>query len=481
MFLRRSHDATLCFMVEFLGMKLFHFSAHTIALGLMMGLVVCLSVYHLQDSPRTWFDEGIYLSLAKNVAQHGVYGMFSTPSTIIPTDAITVGYPVIFPLAALLYIFGSSMLVARLFAITWIFALLVVVYRYVSEKVNAKAGLLSIAFLAVFSPLYGNGKNVLGEVPGLVFVFVSVWAYERLCTSSRLRYAVISGSAAALAAATKPIFLPFLAFFGLYTVIAWYRRAITWQQFGSMWGSGVLFFGLWIVTQFSRATDVAFVWAHYTNPYNVSDPWSHALSNAWLFVTDFSPAHVLFVFILSIISLWMYRRKLGTLAPLFLFATLVLVNFLKSPPWYRYFFVAHVILIVVSSVVWEYVITRFRYRQVGIGVLSVFVGLQLYYTVTHIDRMFYPPWREVRAIIEQSSGGIFFVNVPEGEFFARTRDYAQYLKIREGLVYGAEYLPLLGEYSLIVTRDGVEDVAFVRGMLPSYRERHIGNYFIFEK
>jgi 4-amino-4-deoxy-L-arabinose transferase-like glycosyltransferase len=449
---------------------------------LLSVFVFGLSFYHLEDSPRTWFDEGIYLSLAKNLAEYEVYGMYASPDVVIPNDAITVGYPFIFPLAALFNLFGSSLLVARLFAISWIFLLCFVVFHYVREKSNNRwTALLAVLLLSVFSPLYGNGKNVLGEVPGLVFLFVSVWAFERLLQKGTMWYAIVAGVGATLASASKPLFLPFLAIFGLYTLYTAMTRSLAWKHFFVMWGVGAVFFVVWIATQFSTHTDFLFVWNHYLNPYNVRDVWAGAWYNVRLFFSDPSPAHFLCMMVVSFCVVVWYRKNLHTFIPLYFFSLFLLVNFLKSPPWYRYFFVAHVIVIVLSSFVWARLLENVRVKKFIMGVLVLLVVGQGYYTVTHIDRMYYPPWREVREIVENNNGRAFFINVPECEFFARERNYAQYLYIRDGLSYGGERLVSLGEYDLIITRDMMRDVELVREMVPSYRERHIGNYFVFER
>lgn len=443
--------------------------------------LVCLSVYHLEDSPRTWFDEGIYLSLAKNLAVHGEYGMFSAPDVVIPTDAITVGYPFIFPLAAIFSLGDVSLLIARVYAIFWIFALCFVVFQYVREKSGKQSALIAVTLLAVFSPLYGNGKNLLGEVPGLVFLFVSVWAFERLLKNSKLRYAIIAGGTASLAAACKPLFLPFLGIFGLYTVYESFKKRILWKHFFAMWGMGLVFFVIWIATQFSVHTDFAFVVQHYLNPYNVAHPWGNAMHNFLLFFRDLSPAHFFVTLVMSGAVYYWYRGDARTFIPLQIFSLFIVINFLKSPPWYRYFFVAHVIVIVLSSFVWARLLENVRVKKVVAGLLVLFVIGQGYYTVTHIDRMYYPPWREIRGIVENHQGRAFFINVPECEFFSREQNYAQYIHIRDGLSYGGEHLVSLGEYDLIITRDSMHDVELVREIVPSYRERHIGNYFVFER
>ena len=443
--------------------------------------LVVMSVYHLEDSPRTWFDEGIYLSLAKNLAVHGEYGMFSSLETVIPTDALTVGYPFIFPLAAIFSVVDPSLLIARVYAIFWIFVLCFVVFWYVKEKSGTKAALIAMTLLAVFSPLYGNGKNLLGEVPGLVFVMMSVWAFERLMKNSKMRYAVIAGGAAALSAACKPIFLPFLGLFGLYTVYESFKKRISWRQFLVMWGTGLVFFVVWIATQFSLTTDFVFVLKHYLNPYNVTDLWENTTHNFLLFFRDLSPAHFFITLLMSLGVYGWYRGDVRTFIPLHLFSIYLLVNFLKSPPWYRYFFVAHVVVIVLSSFVWVRLLENVRVKKFVMGLLVLLIAAQGFYTVTHINRMYYPPWREVREIVENNKGRAFFINVPECEFFAREQNYVQYLYIRDGLSYGGERLVSMGEYDLIITRDAVQDVELVRQMVPSYRERHIGNYFVFER
>ena len=89
------------------------------------------------------------------------------PEKITPISHLTVGYPLIYPLALLFKIFGISILKARVLMVFFIMSLVLISYLAIKKRYGLNQSLLSIALLVTFPPLYGNGKSVLGEVPGL--------------------------------------------------------------------------------------------------------------------------------------------------------------------------------------------------------------------------------------------------------------------------------------------------------------------------
>ena len=137
---------------------------------LFLGILFA-STYKLIESPSVWYDEGIYVQIATNLANNGLVGMRFSPTEILHVSKFTVEYPVIYPLAGVFKIFGFSILSARLLMVFFILGLAVARYFLIRKLFGPNLALLSLALLATFPPLYGNGKSVLGETPGLFFVF----------------------------------------------------------------------------------------------------------------------------------------------------------------------------------------------------------------------------------------------------------------------------------------------------------------------
>ena len=56
--------------------------------------------YKLTESPPTWIDEGMVTQLALNLERHGIIGLQTSPDNFVSGAYISVGFPLIFPMAA---------------------------------------------------------------------------------------------------------------------------------------------------------------------------------------------------------------------------------------------------------------------------------------------------------------------------------------------------------------------------------------------
>src|SRR3989344_8241181 len=126
--------------------------------------------FRLSESPSVWYDEGFYVQSATNLAVSGQFGMHIVPDKIEQLSHITVGYPLIFPLAFSLKVFDTNILAARGLMVFFIVALLISAFFLIRKLYGSHYALGLLLLLATFPPLYGNGKSVLGEVPGLFYL-----------------------------------------------------------------------------------------------------------------------------------------------------------------------------------------------------------------------------------------------------------------------------------------------------------------------
>jgi len=133
------------------------------------------ATYRLTEVPPTWFDEGIYIQVASSLEHHGVQQIQTAPSHFEGTGHVTIGYPVAAPVALSMAIFGDSLFAARvpmaLFIMLCVAAGFALIYRLYGLRTAA----LSLLFLSTLPLLYGNGKNVLGEVPGLFYTLAALY------------------------------------------------------------------------------------------------------------------------------------------------------------------------------------------------------------------------------------------------------------------------------------------------------------------
>src|SRR3982074_1376355 len=73
-------------------------------------LVVLLATWHLTSFPAAWYDEGINLQAARNLAQSGQYGLVYEDHAPRPFDLqLTTGPTVIGPVAAVFGMFGVGL------------------------------------------------------------------------------------------------------------------------------------------------------------------------------------------------------------------------------------------------------------------------------------------------------------------------------------------------------------------------------------
>src|SRR3989338_1281541 len=126
---------------------------------LILAITVFLSFWCFQTNPASWFDEGIYLQMAKNITSSGVWGVQTAPGVFTDYALISVGYPVFLPAVAAFKIFGANIVVLRLVAILFLLGFVLVFYFLSRKLYGAKLALFSTLLLATFSPLYGIGKK----------------------------------------------------------------------------------------------------------------------------------------------------------------------------------------------------------------------------------------------------------------------------------------------------------------------------------
>ena len=107
-----------------------------IILLLVFSLAVFLIVFHFTDTPKVWVDEGVFTETAKNLATHDVLGLQTAPGQFFSMRnfLLSTSYPVIFPVALSLKIFGTGLWQARLPMIVYMFILTVLFYLFVKKR-----------------------------------------------------------------------------------------------------------------------------------------------------------------------------------------------------------------------------------------------------------------------------------------------------------------------------------------------------------
>ena len=315
----------------------------------LLALIALLffSLYKLTESPPTWYDEGMIMQVAINMLHHGRAGIQVAPGELASAGHVSTGFPVIYPLSVVFRIAGVGLLQARLLMVAFLLAFFIAFSYFARSISGSRIWLYSVFLLASFAPLYGNGKNVLGEVPGLLFLALALIFLYRFENSGKMRDVFLASFFAGLSATTKPIFLllipaAILAIFLMRRVLP-NRRLVL--------GAIIFFlapFALWLPFQFESNDSFGEILSFYANPYRLGDLQTVLLANLYHIVTSPEALFTAAIFIFWAVSLFLRRRERLWLAELvaFIFTSLVLLSYLRTPGWHRYFFPAHVVALI---------------------------------------------------------------------------------------------------------------------------------------
>lgn len=436
-----------------------------VILGLL--LVLFASTYKLSESPAIWYDEGFYTQLSMNVARGHGQVLQIAPDTYVSSWGVTLGYPLVAPVALFYKAFGFGVLQGRAVMPFFILGLVVASWFFVRRLYGRGPALAALFLLGTFPVLYGNGKTVLGEVPGLFFLVLALHALLSLERSDwrDMRWYVAAGIATALCVVTKPIYLLLLpaGFVALLVTGAFMR--LQWR--GALAGAAALIalMVLWIYLEIGPGDSFASVLAYYANPYEYTPGGVVHLiiENLLRFVKEMNPLYTLLL-----VGSWMVGGMLRLRAKeritaaewtAFAFSVLVILAFLRTPGWYRYFFPATIVGFLFAPYAVQYIYdalsrampTLARSRSVLV-VLVIFLALAQAYQLAFSSFVasYYKGGRTAAltaylGAIDPSTS-IFIYNVPEVAVMLGTQRYYQYLTPHEHQHFGDENLTLLAQH-----------------------------------
>lgn len=426
-------------------------------------------MYRLQESPTTWRDEGIVVQVARNVAESGVYGVLTAPGKFISAGFVTVGPSVVYPIAGAFKIFGANLFVARSVMAGFIILLLLTAF-FLIRREDFRGAVFALFLLASFAPIYGHGKNVLGEVPGLFYFLAGILIFSATAKTVKksLYLFVLAGVVFGLAMIAKPLYLMLLppAF-----ILAWLfgRNGPNLKTLLIVIGGAILPIIWWYFAQFGGDSFSAIATIYSGNPSGLP-LLPTILENARRFISEPQPVYFLillgvwFAAVLIKIRRGGFERISFVEKTCLIFGILSLLAYLKTVGYYRYFFPAEflAILFFPKSLFVIAESLREKVRPVFISgsvcVLFALFIFQVYTTLFHswvgID------YRGNRTAMlqtvfdnlpEKSVG--YFYNVPEAAFFSKFDGYYQYL----------DFAPTIqrGEETFSALKDGVPDYVVI--------------------
>ncbi|MFQ3632587.1 ArnT family glycosyltransferase [Roseiflexus sp.] len=230
-----------------------------------------LVTVNLPYAPRTWFDEGSHLHVPKTLVQHGKYADISATADggiefRYHGPTIGIGPTIMLPVAAVYHLFGVGLTQGRLVIVIYFAIALVAGYVLARRLYDRWTALIALAFLLAsrtvnYEGLIEYGRQVLGEAPGVAFVFLGMLAWLaalRTAAQPAMRrshwvWSVLAGLGFGLALVTKNQFVliipPALV---LIALLDWrYYQAGTWTLRLVPPLIAVGCFGLWTIVQFA--------------------------------------------------------------------------------------------------------------------------------------------------------------------------------------------------------------------------------------
>ncbi len=462
-------------------------------------IVVVASTYHLSESPGIWYDEGFYFQTSMNLAAHGVQELQIAPGSFVPTDTVTVGYPVLAPMAAAFKLFGVGVVQARSIGVISILGFCIAAYALIYLLYGARVAGWSALLLATFPLLYGNGKSVIGEVPGLFFLalaLLSLLWLERSAYRDLRAYAAV-GLFAGLCVVTKLIFILLLPALFVVFLLRVRSTPIRWAGMALSAGIALVCITLWVHLQFGGEGFARL--SYYLNPYETTNLAALAWTNFRQFFTQSTPIYALALFVVWGSAI-VVRQRDGVrllLAELtaFWFSILTLLSYLRLDGWYRYFFPAMTLALVFLPSSLETISAAFTERfsvlkpfrcLITVG-MSLLILIQLYQLVhsSYVAGYYQSTRTEIvgAALHALPAGSSFFIyDAPEVPILLPNDNYYQYIAPHPDQLIGAEELAELTKGTATYVVTGAGTAAKYPGLFSAYRPFEVVNrYEILQK
>jgi 4-amino-4-deoxy-L-arabinose transferase-like glycosyltransferase len=229
--------------------------ANTIALYrviLIMVVVTTLAIVNLPYSPRIWYDEGSHLHVPKTLVQDGVYADKSAEGYRFHGPTVGVGPTIMLPIAGVFELFGIGLVQGRAVIVIYMLIAFGTFYLLTRKYQGRTVAVLALLFLLAsrtftYEGMIEYGRQVLGEVPGLAFLLLGLFAWlsalERLQQNRKLQanskssfwLSFLAGLGIGLALLTKnqfvlivPLAMAIVTLLDLvyYRVTDWYLRIV---------------------------------------------------------------------------------------------------------------------------------------------------------------------------------------------------------------------------------------------------------------
>lgn len=424
---------------------------------LLFFVAIFFSTYRLTESPPVWMDEGVIVQTAKNLAEKGVYGLQIAPNKFVSSGFVTTSYPLIYPIALSLKFFGVGILQARIVMVAFILVFFIAAYLLIRKSHGLLPAFFSLALLISFAPVYGHGKNVLGEIPGLFFLLCLLLSIHKIeiSDSPKTIFFILAGIFAGLSMSTKPIFLDLLSFSIIVSFLAYRSKKFLIRKIYIFGGVTIVMLLIWIYIHFSGDNFSSIISNYYGNPDHT--PLLATIKDNFL---KFFKEPQLIYFTLTM-SMWVaaicLRRK--TRSKIYFVEVIALIfsitnlfAFFATLGFNRYFFPGQALSVIFLPIsifyFYKYISSRMKtahwiFKLSPYILLSCLILFQFYQTIFHSWVADYYRSRRSAILTEYFSTVskdkvVMFYDIPEVVLFSSSDNYYQYMRFAENVQVGKE-------------------------------------------
>lgn len=345
------------------------------------------SLSTLTTKPALWYDEGMNIELARNFSEFGKLDLMVKPMQFSGQGALigSTGYPTTVPLAAFFKLFGFGLPQARVYMLLWMNALLFCLFYFTRKKWGASVALAVLLLTATFAPFYGNGRSVMGEIPGFTFLLLSLLWYQYknnfFVTGIFLGLAVISKPSVYL------FLIPAFVILLLFERKDFFMRALT-LGIGALMPLFV-WIGIYADTALSPSTWQS-LRAHFSNPYEQSQLTSfvNIKNNLAAFFDSSTLIYFLLFVILITLAARVKKEYYENNKELLVFAAsygiLEFFYFLKGLGYLRYLIGVQLLLFMLLVPAIQALVSRFVLSPNSRIAARACVGILVLFQTTHL-------------------------------------------------------------------------------------------------
>lgn len=383
-----------------------------IFLGLIMSFVLFVSLRTLTSQPRYFYDEAVVVETAHNLEAHGKLDIMVSPAVFSSYAHLfnSTGYTVTIPLAIIFKIFGVSLTAGRLLMVAWLIALIASVYFVIRKFWDEKSALAACALIASFAPFYGNGMQIMGEIPGFVFLIWGLWyLFEH-------KHYFFSGLFFGLAAISKPsIYGLIIPAFLIYLFFFQKDRSHKLIRFSAGAVGPLALYILLVVPHIFSFTTWKELIHFYRNPFESSSAFANISHNIAQY---YHHTTILYFGLLTLVAVYAIYKNYNNFEAWLrnfyilsgIYIVFVFLYFLKSPGWFRYLVPAEFLILIL---IFPLINTLFKKRWLPISATFLIIGLQTTQLFLYRGDIKETYSQETARYVAQFHQSVAVINAPE--------------------------------------------------------------------